>query len=315
MSWEKEVEELRRREAFAEQMGGAEKVARQHGRGKLDARARIAGLVDAGSFREVGKIAGKGSYDDNGELTNLSASNLIFGRANIEGRAVVASADDFTVRGGAADAAIHRKMVLCEQMPHTLGIPLIRMIDGTGGGGSVKTLEVIGATYVPAVPGWNDVIRNLETVPVVALSLGPTAGLGAARVVASHYSVMVKGLSQLFAAGPAVVDGLGEGYKGSTDHQQAKESLSMRKWGARKKLSPGRGGSSPTCRVVSANPRLAPSAPIPPIAARRCCSLLSRARPSRSIRCARWSRRCLIRARCSKWGGCGAARSSPPLPG
>jgi acetyl-CoA carboxylase carboxyltransferase component len=225
MSWSKEVEELRRREAFAEQMGGAEKVARQHGRGKLDARARIAGLVDPGSFREVGKIAGKGSYDEGGELTNLSPSNLIFGRANIEGRAVVASADDFTVRGGAADAAIHRKMELCEQMPHTLGIPLIRMIDGTGGGGSVKTLEVIGATYIPAVPGWSDVIKNLETVPVVALSLGPTAGLGAARVVASHYSVMVKGLSQLFAAGPAVVDGLGEAYKGSDDHQQAKESL------------------------------------------------------------------------------------------
>ena len=210
MSWDKEVEELRRREAFAEQMGGAEKVARQHGRGKLDARARIAGLIDPGSFREVGKIAGKGTYDEAGELTNLSASNLIFGRANIEGRAVVASADDFTVRGGAADAAIHRKMVLCEQMPHTLGIPLIRMIDGTGGGGSVKTLEVIGASYIPAVPGWGDVIRNLESVPVVALALGPTAGLGAARVVASHYSVMVKGLSQLFAAGPAVVEAIGE---------------------------------------------------------------------------------------------------------
>jgi propionyl-CoA carboxylase beta chain len=225
MSWEKEVEELRRREALAEQMGGAEKVARQHGRGKLDARARIAGLVDPGSFREIGKIAGKGVYDEAGELTGLSPSNLIFGRANIEGRPVVASADDFTVRGGAADAAIHRKMEQCEMMPHTLGIPLIRMIDGTGGGGSVKTLETIGATYIPAVPGWSDVIRNLETVPVVALALGPTAGLGAARTVASHYSLMVKGLSQLFAAGPAVVDGLGEGYKGPADHQQAKESL------------------------------------------------------------------------------------------
>ena len=225
MTWQKEVDELRRREALAEQMGGAEKVARQHGRGKLDARARIAGLVDPGSFREIGKIAGKGSYNEDGNLTGLAASNLIFGRADIDARPVVASADDFTVRGGAADASIHRKMEQCEKMAHTLGIPLIRMIDGTGGGGSVKTLEVIGATYVPAVHGWSDVITNLESVPVVALSLGPTAGLGAARVVASHYSVMVKGLSQLFAAGPAVVDGLGEAYKGPADHQQAKESL------------------------------------------------------------------------------------------
>ncbi len=210
MSWKNEVAELRRRRKLAEQMGGQEKVARQHARGKLDARARIKGLVDPGSFREIGKIAGKGSYGPDGELLDLAPSNLVFGRANIEGRPVVASADDFTVRGGAADAAIHRKFVACEQMAHTLKIPLIRMIDGTGGGGSVKTLEEIGATYVPATPGWGEIVKNLETVPVVALALGPTAGLGAARVVASHYSIMVKGLSQLFAAGPAVVEAIGE---------------------------------------------------------------------------------------------------------
>ena len=210
MSWEPELEELRRRQAFAEEMGGAQKVARQHGRGKMDARARLAGLVDAGSFREIGKIAGKGSYDEDGNLVHAAPANFIFGRANIEGRPVVASADDFTVRGGAADASIWRKAIQCEQMAHTLKLPLIRMIDGTGGGGSVKMLEDIGATYVPATPGWGDVVKNLDSVPVVALSLGPTAGLGAARVVASHYSVMVKGLSQLFAAGPAVVEALGE---------------------------------------------------------------------------------------------------------
>jgi acetyl-CoA carboxylase carboxyltransferase component len=210
MSWEKEIEELRRREAMAEAMGGTEKVARQHGRGKLDARERLRRLVDAGSFREIGKIAGRGTYDDDGELTDFSASNFIYGRARIEGRTVVATADDFTVRGGAGDAALYRKFIQAEQMAHELRLPLIRMIDGTGGGGSVKTLDNTGYTYVPAVPGWGQIAANLETVPVVALALGPTAGLGAARVVASHYSVMVRGLSQLFAAGPAVAAAIGE---------------------------------------------------------------------------------------------------------
>lgn len=210
MSWQDEVDELHRRGALAEAMGGAEKVARQHDRGKLDARARIAALVDPGSFREIGKLAGRGSYGADGALESFAASNFIFGRADVAGRAVVVSADDFTVRGGAADAAIHRKFVQCEAMAHELGLPLIRMIDGTGGGGSVKTLETMGYTYVPAVPGWSDVVANLDSVPVVGLALGPTAGLGAARVVASHYSVMVKGLSQLFAAGPAVVAAIGE---------------------------------------------------------------------------------------------------------
>lgn len=225
MSWEKELEELRQREALAERMGGEEKVVRQHARGKMDARARLAALVDDGSFREIGKIAGRGSYDEEGNLQSVLPAPFLFGKALINGRPVVATADDFTIRGGAADAGISRKMVQAEKMAHELKLPLIRMIDGTGGGGSVKTLEQIGATYIPAVPGWSDVVKNLDTVPVVALALGPTAGLGAARTVASHYSIMVKGLSQIFAAGPAVVDGLGESYRGSDDHSQAKEDL------------------------------------------------------------------------------------------
>lgn len=210
MTWKPEIEELHERERLAEKMGGEEKISRQHGRGKLDARARIAGIVDEGSFREIGKIAGRGTYNDKAEFEDFAPSNLIFGRANIEGRPVVASADDFTVRGGAADAALHRKFVQCEKMAHTMGIPMIRMIDGTGGGGSVKSLEDMGFTYVPAVPGWDDIIKNQETVPVVALALGPTAGMGAARTVASHYSIMVRELSQLFAAGPAVAAAIGD---------------------------------------------------------------------------------------------------------
>lgn len=210
MSWESELEERRRREALAEKMGGEEKLARQKARGKLNARERLERLLDPGSFREIGKIAGKGAYSQSGALEDFSPSNLIFGRGRINNAAVVASADDFTVRGGAGDAAIHRKFMLAEQMPHDLGLPLVRMIDGTGGGGSVKTIEQLGFTYVPFVPGWDYVVKNLETVPVVSLALGPVAGLGAARLVASHYTVMVRGLAQVFTAGPKVVAGLGE---------------------------------------------------------------------------------------------------------
>ena len=61
MTWKPELEELAERQRLAEKMGGEEKVSRQHGRGKLDARARIAGIVDEDSFREIGKIAGRGT--------------------------------------------------------------------------------------------------------------------------------------------------------------------------------------------------------------------------------------------------------------
>ncbi|MEM7781162.1 MAG: carboxyl transferase domain-containing protein [Pseudomonadota bacterium] len=225
MSWAQELEELKKREALAEEMGGPDKVARQHGRGKMDARARLAALCDPGSFREIGKIAGKGHYDENGDLQGVTPAPFLFGKAKVHGRPVVATADDFTIRGGAADAGIARKMLQAEAMAAEYKMPLIRMIDGTGGGGSVKMLEQIGATYIPATPGWDKVVRNLETVPVVALALGPTAGLGAARAVASHYSIMVRSLSQIFAAGPAVVDAMGAQYEQAKDHQQAKEEL------------------------------------------------------------------------------------------
>ncbi|HEY1279341.1 MAG TPA: carboxyl transferase domain-containing protein, partial [Acidimicrobiales bacterium] len=109
-SWEPELDELRQRQAFAHRMGGPEKIERQHRGGKLTVRERIDALLDPGSFHEVGTIAGKASYED-GELIDLSATNFVLGRGRIDGRPVVVGGDDFTVRGGAADASIWQKQV------------------------------------------------------------------------------------------------------------------------------------------------------------------------------------------------------------
>jgi acetyl-CoA carboxylase carboxyltransferase component len=211
MSWKPEIDELRKREALAEEMGGPEKRALQKSRGKLDVRERIDRLIDPGSLHEIGKIAGRAEYDDDGRLASFRASNFVFGRACIDGRPVVVAGDDFTVRGGAADASIHGKQVMAERLSNEMRLPLVRLIDGTGGGGSVKTLDAKRArTYVPMNPAWDLVVDNLAQVPVVALGLGPVAGLGAARLVSSHYSLLVRGLGQMFVAGPPVVKQLGE---------------------------------------------------------------------------------------------------------
>jgi acetyl-CoA carboxylase carboxyltransferase component len=210
MSWQPEIDELRRREAMGRRMGGADKIKRQHDGGKLTVRERIDRLLDPGSFHEIGALGGKAQYNENGELLDFQPSNFVCGRGRLDGRPVAVGGDDFTVRGGAADAAIHEKQVIAERMAGELGIPIVRLIDGTGGGGSVKSYEETGRTYVPRNPGWEEVCDNLSKVPVVALGLGSVAGLGAARLVTSHYSLMVKGISQMFAAGPPVVARLGE---------------------------------------------------------------------------------------------------------
>ena len=206
MVWEPELEAMAQRERLAAQMGGEEHVARQHASGRLTVRERLATFLDAGSFVELGGLAGKATYDADGELTAFQASNVLTGHGLVQGRPVIVAADDFTVRGGAADAAIHHKQVHAEALAGQRREPLIRLVDGTGGGGSIKQLEELGATYVPFNPGWDEVIANLSRVPVVGCVLGPVAGLGAARAVTSHYSVMVRGTSQLFAAGPPVVE-------------------------------------------------------------------------------------------------------------
>jgi propionyl-CoA carboxylase beta chain len=90
---------------------------------------------------------------------------------------VAVSADDFTIRGGSSEAYLHEKNVQAELMAAEYGLPLLRLLDGTGGGGSVAEIEKIGATYVPYVPRFDQVVANLGRVPVIALGLGPGAGM------------------------------------------------------------------------------------------------------------------------------------------
>ncbi len=213
MNWQPELDELRRREALAREMGGADKVRRQHEAGRLTVRERITRLVDRDSFHETGAIAGRAQYDESGNLQSLTPANCVFGRAMLDGRPVVVVGDDFTVRGGSADATIREKPIMAEQMADALRLPIIRLIEGSGGGGSVKTIETTGRANLPGGVGatllYHHTTRNLGQVPVVALGLGSVAGLGAARLAASHYSVMTKS-SAMFVAGPPVVARLGE---------------------------------------------------------------------------------------------------------
>ena len=215
MSWQEELDELRARELMAREMGGTDKVRRQHEGGRLTVRERIEALIDAGSFQEIGAIAGKAEYDPDGRLRRLTPSNCVMGRARMEGRPVVVVGDDFTVRGGSADATIPTKPILAERMAGQLRLPILRIIEGSGGGGSVKTIETSGRANLPgglgqSTIGFQLLAETLATVPVVALGLGSVAGLGAARLAASHYSVMTKTTSAMFVAGPPVVARVGQ---------------------------------------------------------------------------------------------------------
>jgi len=204
MSWKPEVDELHRREELARHMGGSERIERQHAAGRLTVRERMAALADPDSFHETGALTGVPVYEGD-RLVDIRPSNFVAGTARLDGRRVVLGGDDFTVRGGAADGTVGYKAGYAERMALELRLPIVRLVDGTGGGGSVKSLETTRRTYVPANPAMEVMTELLSTVPVVAAALGPVAGLGAARVVLSHFAVMPRATAQLFVAGPPVV--------------------------------------------------------------------------------------------------------------
>src|SRR5580765_3190390 len=77
MTWQPEIDELRRRQALARAMGGPEKLKRHRDNGKLDVRARIDALLDQGSFHEIGELSGFASYDPAGDLEEFTPANFI----------------------------------------------------------------------------------------------------------------------------------------------------------------------------------------------------------------------------------------------
>jgi acetyl/propionyl-CoA carboxylase alpha subunit/acetyl-CoA carboxylase carboxyltransferase component len=204
-------------------------VVRQRNRRKLTCRERIDGLLDPGSFREIGSLAGFATFDEAGDVLEFTPASHVGGQGRIEGRACVVCADDFTSRGGHADGAIGQKSRYLDRLSIELRTPSIRLLDGSSGGGSVATMvpkqdgsaaakestgaikagrpRVVGGggSFLPGHLGSTYYTEQLATVPVVNMLLGSVVGIGAAKAVLGHFSVMVRDISQLFVAGPPVV--------------------------------------------------------------------------------------------------------------
>ncbi|PHH87803.1 hypothetical protein CDD83_8380 [Cordyceps sp. RAO-2017] len=118
------------------------------------------------------------------------------------------TADDFSIRSGHADGASAGKTVYVEKLALALRLPVVKLVDGSSGGGSVTTIRRDGWSSLPYVPGFGSVMKQLDLgIPNLGAVVGPAIGLGAARVVSCHFSVMAADVGSLFGAGPKVVEG------------------------------------------------------------------------------------------------------------
>jgi len=202
MSWLPESEEIEQRRRWAEALGGAENVGRHRARGHLTVRERIGALLDEGSFEEVGKLTGTGDYDDEGRVTGARPAPYVMGLGRIDGRRVAVGGEDFTVRGGTSWGARRRKGGqggFIEDLAHNYRIPLVNLVDGSGG--TVNSVQNRGYSTFPGIFGFERSVELLGEVPVASAVLGTAAGGPAGRAILSHFSVMVRDKSAVFASG------------------------------------------------------------------------------------------------------------------
>ena len=204
MSWQQEVGELNRRQELAAAMGGPAGIAKQRERGKLTVRERVALLADPGSFQETMGLVGSATYAG-AQLQSFVPKPQVEGTLRIDGRKVLVKASDFSVRGGSGGSVSGLGAELStSERAREWRLPLVRLLDAAGG--SVRSFEEIGRTYLPDGNIWTAVdVKLLSQVPVVSAVMGSVAGLPAILAPLSHFSVMVEGMGQLFPGGPPVV--------------------------------------------------------------------------------------------------------------
>ena len=207
MSWHKESLEIELRRELSKQQGGPEAIELHHRKGRLTIRERIDGLLAGGHFEEHGLGAGFAEKDDDGSIKSFTPANYVVGFGEINGRRTVLGGEDFTLKGGSPNEAGLRKSIYAEELAVQYKIPLVRMLEGGGGsvsGGKDRPKTVGSPVY--SEPRFKVIAEALNVVPVVSGAMGPVAGFPAGRLVASHFSVMVKETSQVMVAGPAIVE-------------------------------------------------------------------------------------------------------------
>lgn len=188
--WKQVLAALERRRVAGRAMGGPERVERlMTARGKLDARRRLALLFDGGTFDELGTLVG-------GERVPCDA--LVAGHGLVNGRRVLAAAEDFTVLGGSiGTGSMAKRHRVCE-LALQERIPLVFLLDGAG-----HRLTETGA--VGRAP--SDLLALADCsgqVPMVCLVLGASAGHGALTSPLSDFTVMSEA-GAMFTGGPPLV--------------------------------------------------------------------------------------------------------------
>jgi methylmalonyl-CoA carboxyltransferase large subunit len=198
-SMTEKVTELRAKRAELELGGGKARIEKHHASGKLTARERVAGLVDPGSFQEIGVFALHRATYFGMAGKDMPADGVVTGCANIDGRLVHLASQDFTVGGGSAGEMHNDKVADMLRLSLKTGSPFVFINDS----GGARVQEGIDSLAGYARVFYNNVMLS-GTVPQISLICGPCAG-GAAYSPALTDFIIQTQQARMFITGPQVI--------------------------------------------------------------------------------------------------------------
>ncbi|MGF1506675.1 MAG: acyl-CoA carboxylase subunit beta, partial [Anaerolineae bacterium] len=195
------IEELRALKEKSKEGGGEKRVARQHDRGKLTARERLALLLDPGSFRELDSFVVHRERHFGIDEQQYLGDSVVTGWGTINGRLVYVFSQDFTVFGGSLSEVHAEKICKILDMAMKTGAPVIGLNDS--GGARIQE-------GVVSLGGYAEIfLRNTlasGVVPQISAIMGPCAGGAVYSPAITDFVFMVKGTSYMYITGPDVVE-------------------------------------------------------------------------------------------------------------
>ena len=182
--------------------GGKAAIERQHGKGKMTARERIAGLIDPGSrFLEIGLFTAYEMYEEYG---GAPSAGTVFGIGTIQGRTVVIVANDATVKAGAWFPIACKKNLRAQEIAMTNRLPIVYLVDSAG------VFLPMQSEIFPDKEHFGRIFRNnavmsSQGIPQIAAIMGPCVAGGAYLPIMSDEAMIVDKTGSVFLAGSHLV--------------------------------------------------------------------------------------------------------------
>ena len=201
------VKDLEARREEVRRMGGEERIARQHGRGKLTARERMAAFFDDGVFFEVGMHGTQMGLAAGADGKDRPAADaVVCGFGKVDGRMVCCASYDFTVKGGSIGMTGEEKVTRLRQMALRGRMPMVWFIDSGGaridpGSSHADSISLFaGSGHL-----FREQVHMSGVVPQVAAMVGPGAAGTAYIPGLADFVPMVKNIGSMALGGPALV--------------------------------------------------------------------------------------------------------------